>query len=72
MSEIEWLFYHLWTKPHNMSINANDPSEFQMLKDKRKNMEVIRFPFKIPETIIYKKGKVETWYFRAKESLILK
>jgi len=72
MSEIEWLFNHLWMKPHLMAISTNDKKEFDKIKSKRMEMKVVKFPFKIPETLIYKEGKLHTWYFRAKESVVLK
>jgi hypothetical protein len=72
MSEIEWLFYHLWAKPHSMSISVSDPHEFEVVKNKRRDMKVVEFPFRIPETLIYKQGKVAAWYFKGKEKVVLK
>jgi hypothetical protein len=72
MNEIEWFFYHLWLKPHTMSISISNPKEFEDIKNKRKDMRVVKFPFKIPETILFRSGKLQTWYFRAKEEVILK
>lgn len=72
MSEIEWLYYHLWTKPHMVSINIPDPEEYEMAKERRKQMEVVKFPFKIPDTLVFKEGKVSSWYFKSKEGVVLK
>jgi hypothetical protein len=72
MSEIEWLLNKLWLKPHTASINASNLNEFEEIREKRMNMKLVKFPFKIPETIIYKGGEVQSWYFRAKDGLMLK
>ena len=72
MNEIEWLYYHLWLKPHMVSINIPDPDEYEKAKEKRRQMTVIKFPFKTPETLILKDGKFSSWYFKSKEGVILK
>jgi hypothetical protein len=72
MSELEWLFAHLWTKPHMVSINNSDPHEFEAVKQKRKGMLVVKFPFRIPDTLVFRDGKLQSWYFRGKEEVVLK
>ncbi|CAI2368593.1 unnamed protein product [Moneuplotes crassus] len=72
MSEIAWLFYHLWLKPHTMTISKSDLNEFEEIKETRKGMKLVKFPFEIPETLIYKSGKVQDWYFKSKEDVVLK
>ena len=50
-SEMEWLFYNLWTK-----VGQAPP----------------KFSFSIPETVFYRHGRPESWYFTNKEGIILK
>ncbi|CDW91604.1 UNKNOWN [Stylonychia lemnae] len=50
-SELEWLFYNLWTK-----VGPSPP----------------KFSFSVPETVFYRHGRPESWYFTNKEGIILK
>lgn len=72
MSEIEWLFYRLWLKPHTASITLNTHETFEKVKERRMNMKLVKFPFKVPETIVFKNGKPDSWYFRANDGVMLK
>ena len=72
MSDIEWMFYHLWFKLHMKVLNTSDSDELDVFKERMIHTKVSKFPFKIPETIILTNGKIDSWYFKSKEGVILK
>ena len=72
MSDIEWLFYHLWFKPHMIAIDVLDWNDYESTKEKISQLKPIKFPFNIPDTIILNNGEFDSWYFKSKEGTILK